>query len=261
MTIGRIASVWRYPVKSMAGEALDEGYLTFAGVYGDRVHAFHNPAAGDRFPYLTARNQERMIAYRARFVDPAAAARPVNLAAAEGGIGVTPLFADRAGFAVEVTSPDGRTWAIDDPGLLADLKAGLPTDDPVTVIHSPRALTDCRPLSLFSNATVRHVARAVDMAPDARRYRANLYADFADDAAFAENALVGHRLRIGDKAEVLVLGRDRRCKMITLDPDTGAAEPRLLRWIAREQGGMAGLYCAVLVEGRVRPGDAIAVVG
>ncbi len=261
MKIGQIESIWRYPVKSMRGEKLEEGFLSYAGVYGDRVHAFHNAAAGDRFPYLTARQQARMVLYQPRFLDEAAAARPVNLKAAEGGaIGVTPQFADRAGFAVEVTAPDGRRFAIDDPALIADLKAGLPVDDPISVLHSVRALTDCRPISLFSRQTVKQIGDEAGMELDQRRFRANLYADFDSGGGFAENALLGRTLRIGPKAVVSVVELDPRCKMITLDPETGEAAPNILRRLTEAHQNLAGLYCAVLVEGTVRPGDAIEVM-
>ena len=42
--IGRIDSLWRYPVKSMRGEELAEAYVGFAGVYGDRLYAIRNAA-------------------------------------------------------------------------------------------------------------------------------------------------------------------------------------------------------------------------
>ena len=37
--IGHVESVWRYPVKSMAGEELPEIYAGFGGVWGDRLFA------------------------------------------------------------------------------------------------------------------------------------------------------------------------------------------------------------------------------
>ncbi len=43
--VGRVESLWRYPVKSMRGEELPEAFLGFAGVYGDRVYAFRSPGA------------------------------------------------------------------------------------------------------------------------------------------------------------------------------------------------------------------------
>ncbi len=74
---------------------------------------------------------------------------------------------------------------------------------------------------------------------------------------FAEDAFVGHRLRIGAKAVVAVTDRDPRCKMVTLDPDTAERSPEVLRAINSAHGNKAGVYGAVLVEGIVRPDDAI----
>ena len=47
--VGKIESLWRYPVKSMRGEELQEAFVGFAGVYGDRVYAFRNSAAPKGF--------------------------------------------------------------------------------------------------------------------------------------------------------------------------------------------------------------------
>ena len=42
MTIIRVEQLWRYPVKSLRGEALDAAHLTLDGVQGDRVvHVVH----------------------------------------------------------------------------------------------------------------------------------------------------------------------------------------------------------------------------
>ena len=48
--------------------------------------------------------------------------------------------------------------------------------------------------------------------------------------------------------------------MITLDPDTAAIEPAVLRHVTKAHGGTAGVYAAVLVEGVVRRGDPILLV-
>ena len=53
--IGKVESLWRYPVKSMRGEQLEESFVGFAGVYGDRLYASTSSASPKGFPYLTAR--------------------------------------------------------------------------------------------------------------------------------------------------------------------------------------------------------------
>ena len=57
--VGRVESVWRYPVKSMRGEALPEIFAGFSGVYGDRIFAFKSSTARAAFPYWTAREAAR----------------------------------------------------------------------------------------------------------------------------------------------------------------------------------------------------------
>src|SRR5215204_3571495 len=81
--VGRVDSLWRYPVKSMRGEELDEAFIGFSGVYGDRLFAFISTACSKGFPYLTAREQGEMLRYRPRFRYPDKAAQPLNLVEAE----------------------------------------------------------------------------------------------------------------------------------------------------------------------------------
>src|SRR5436190_21433922 len=78
-TIGKVDSLWRYPVKSMRGEELDEAFAGYSGIYGDRLFAFRSSANHKGFPYLTGRDQRRFLQYLARFRVPDKAARPVNL--------------------------------------------------------------------------------------------------------------------------------------------------------------------------------------
>jgi len=256
--VGEVESLWRYPVKSMRGEELAEAFVGFAGVYGDRLFAFRSSARPAGFPYLTGREQEEMLLYRPRFRDPAKAAGPPNLAAAEAiAPGITPLSAAPADLAVEVETPAGEVLDVDDPALIRMLGQGLRDGHVLTLLRSERAMTDCRPVSLFSLQTARQLGEETGTALDKRRFRANVYMDLGTAAGFAEDHFVGRSLRLGAKAVVAVLERDPRCKMITLDPETAKPTPDILRKVTRDHEGMAGIYGAVLVEGTVRQGDAI----
>src|SRR5882757_7141833 len=105
--IGTVESLWRYPVKSMRGEELEE---MFAGFYGDRLFAFASSASPKGFPYLTGREQREMLQYRPRFRHPNKAAAPVNLTEAENlGLGVNPVYADPEDLMVDVETPAGNT--------------------------------------------------------------------------------------------------------------------------------------------------------
>ena len=259
--VGRVESVWRYPVKSMRGEDLPRAFAGFAGVYGDRLYAFRSSAAPAGFPYLTAREQQRMLQCRVRFRHPERVIAPPNLAAAEAlAPGVTPLYGEAADLIVDVVTPSGELFPVDDPRVIKRLCEGQRDGLRLSLIRSDRALTDCRPISIISRQTARQLSDEVGVALDPRRFRANIYVDLETAPGFGENDWVGRRLRIGDKTELAVLERDPRCKMITLDPETGEANPDIMRCVAKDHEGTAGVYAAVLVEGMIRPGDAITLV-
>jgi len=99
--VGRVQSVWRYPVKSMRGEELEEACVGFGGLRGDRVYAIHSASAPQDFPYFTARNQGKLLLYR-----------PYHREGSE-----TDLTIEAFG---------GETFDVTDPRLLASAVDGLP---------------------------------------------------------------------------------------------------------------------------------------
>jgi uncharacterized protein len=259
--VGRVESLWRYPVKSMRGEELQEAFAGFPGVYGDRVYAFRSSAAPKGFPFFTGREQAQMLRHRAAYRHGERMMMPPNRAEAQAlPPGVTPLYAEAADQIVDVETPSGEMFAIDDPRLIDRLREGVREGLELSLLRSERALTDCRPVSLISLQTARQLSQEVGADLDKRRFRANVYVDLAQGAGFGEDGWVGGQLRIGDKTEIAVIERDPRCKMITLDPETAQANPEVMRRVAKEHGGTAGVYAAVLVEGVIHAGDAIALV-
>ncbi|MFN2578752.1 MAG: MOSC domain-containing protein [Pyrinomonadaceae bacterium] len=261
-TVGTVESLWRYPVKSMRGEAMSEAFMGFSGFYGDRCYAFKNSAAPKGCPYLTATTQAQMLRYHPRFRNVERAAKPPNLMEAMSiAPGITPANAEPNDLILDVVTPSGATVAVDDPALIEMLCEGLRGENHLTLVpSSDRALTDCRPVSLISLQTVRQVEGELGVPIDKRRFRANVYFNLASGDGFAEDELVGRRLRIGSHAEIMVLERDPRCKMISLDPDTGEHNPEVFRKVVQAHANFAGVYCAVLVEGLLKKNDLIEVV-
>ena len=254
--VGQVDSLWRYPVKSMRGEELDEAFAGFSGIYGDRLFAFKSSASPKGFPYLTAREQQRLLQYRPRFRYSDKAARPINLTEAES-MGANPVSADPSELMVDVETPDGKTLAVDDPALIDMLRADIDQKHQLALMRSEHAMTDCRPVSIFSLQSARQLGEETGTPIDKRRFRANIYVDLASSDGFAENDFVGRSLRIGSKVVVRILERDARCVMITLDPDTGEKTPAILKKVAQAHEGMAGVYGAVIVEGMLHKGDSI----
>ncbi|MGA2846197.1 MAG: MOSC N-terminal beta barrel domain-containing protein, partial [Candidatus Acidiferrales bacterium] len=91
--IGQLSILRRYPVKSMAGEDLEEARVGFAGMIGDRVFAFIDNRNRSDFPWMTGRQGPELILFRPRFLDPPA---------------IEEENPDAARYAVEVTTPEGE---------------------------------------------------------------------------------------------------------------------------------------------------------
>jgi uncharacterized protein YcbX len=257
--LGTVETICRYPVKSMAGEAVVAAFAGYGGLMGDRVYAFVRAGGRAGFPWLTASDREELVLYRPRFRAGAAAALPVELEASLAlGPGVNPIFPPESAFEVDVATPEGKTLSVRSPELAADLarKSGLA----VTLRFSERSLYDCRPISLIGNASVRALGAELGMVLDRRRFRANLYVDWDSDLPYRENDLVGRTLQLGERVRIAILERDPRCKIITIDPDTAQADRRILRHVNEAHGTTVGVYAAVLVEGVVRSGDGISLV-
>ena len=259
--VGTVESLWRYPVKSMRGEELQEAFVGFPGVYGDRLYAFRNSGAPKGFPYLTGREVETMLLYQPRYRNRERTTKPVNLAEAEAiGAGLTPVYGDSTDLALDVDTPLGERLAIGDPRLIDQLRARIREAQELTLLRSDRAMTDCRPVSLFSIQTARQLGEELGTSLDKRRFRANIYLDLKSGRGFDEDTFVGRTVRVGARATIAVMLRDTRCKMITLDPDTGQQNAEVMKQLARAHETKAGVYGVVLVEGIIRPGDEISLM-
>jgi MOSC domain-containing protein len=229
MHVGTVAELWRYPVKSMAGERLDAGEISWHGVEGDRRWAFVRPGLeGSSFPWLTIREHPEMGRFRPRLGDPG---RPEESTAF-------------------VRTPDGAELEVTDPALAGLLGDGL------RVMKQNRGIPDIAPLSLMTTATIAGLAGLVDTGLDVRRFRPNLLVEPSGDEPFPEDAWVGSVVRIG-AARMRIDQRDKRCVMINVDPDTTERDPAVLKAVAREREACLGVYGTTVQPGRVAVGDPV----
>ena len=231
MTTGRVASLQRWPVKSMAGERLESLSLDRWGVTGDRAHVVLDVFKGtDR--RVNAEVLPRLLTWGAAYPT--------------GAVG------REAPPQAVVTAPDGtdRTWT--DPELPAALAADL--GRPVTLAREPRGRQD-RPATVHVTveASLRALGAALGARVDVARFRSNIHLDL-DAEAFAEERWLGRRLRVGD-AELEIVERCERCAIPTRDPRTLEKWPQLLRLLASERATAFGLIARPLGAAVIRCGD------
>jgi len=259
MQIGKIDSIWRYPVKGMRGEEVPHIYTAYTGLMGDRIYGVVAADGDPGHPWHTARNQEDFVLYQANYSSSEELLLPKNLDAtySEWAPGIDPLYPDADEFHVKVETPGGMTYDdIEDPAFIADLEEL--TGRSLRIHVTQRGIFDARPVSLFSVSAAAHLGEELGMDIDKRRFRANFYVQWDNqDDPFFENSLVGKTLKIGEWLELMIIERDPRCTMITLDPDTAEPTPKILQHLGRNYDGDAGVFAAVLKRGRVNKGDPI----
>jgi uncharacterized protein YcbX len=226
--VGRVAALWRYPVKSMAAEELDRVEVSWHGLAGDRRWAFiRDGQVRSGFPWLTIRKRPELAHYQPRFAEPD---RP----------NASPTL---------VRTPSGDEFDVADPALAAELGPG------VRVIKQDRGVFDTMPLSLLTTQTLAGLGRLVGTDLAAARFRPNLLVE-ASGGDFPEDAWVGRALRIGG-LRMRVDQRDKRCVMVTIDPVTLHRNRAILRAIARERDARLGVYGSTVEPGRVAVGDPV----
>ena len=230
-TIGRVQHIARYPVKSMRGEVLDEAQVAFHGIPGDRTYTFIRERDDLRslWPFLTGRNCPDLMRYQPEW---------------EAGERRPELF---------VVTPEGQRLGILTEELRADVERRV--GQPVRLHADYRGNKDVAYVSVITTATVRALAEAARVPPDHRRWRMNLVLD-ADMEPFGESEWVGQTLAIGG-VRLVVTEQDRRCVMTTLDPETGASTPAVLKKTGELNDTFAGVYASVAVAGNVCVGDAV----
>lgn len=280
-------SLFRYPVKSMAGESLNQAALTAAGIPGDRAWAVKDEErggirGGKRFPGL--------MDLTARFLEPPTASQcsqPVQLQFPDGAVGmssdsaINDQLSNWLGSAVSLwpllpadALDHYRRGAPEFEDVETELRAafGRTADEPLPDLSAfpkelfefqspPGTYFDAFPILIMSRqglATLQ--AEAGGSLFDVRRFRPNLLVDAADpQLGYPEDAWIGKRLRIGT-AELLVEMACPRCVMTTHPFDDLPKDPTIMRTLVQAHGGNLGVYASVVKPGTVRAGDAVEVL-
>ncbi|HEV2300278.1 MAG TPA: MOSC N-terminal beta barrel domain-containing protein [Stellaceae bacterium] len=235
--IGRIAAIWRFPVKSMRGERLAAAELRWSGLDGDRQYAFYRAGDGSRFPWLSGRDLAELVLYEPRYAEPANPRR-------------SPL---------EVAAPDGTQYGINDGALAARLASAAGRE--LRLLQLGRGAFDSMPVSVVARRTIEAVGARLGRALEETRFRANIVVDAFDGSA--ERDWLGATLVFGESEGAPRLRVNRpipRCRMITIDPATGAKDPAIIETVAAEFMNEIGVYCAPEAVGALSVGDPVRLV-
>ncbi len=235
LEIGQIEALFRYPVKSMAGERLDHAELGWHGLDGDRRLAFRKVNDRGGFPWLSAGNLPDLLRFTPRREDDAKGELPTHVRTPDGA--ELPLFGDD--LAAEVGRRHGA---------------------PVEMMQFRNGIFDEGSLSVIAIDTIEEIGRLAGKNLDIRRFRPNVLVRSLRPGAFQEDAWVGGVLAFGegdDAPAITVTMRDLRCSMINYDPDSATPAPEVMKAVVRAHQNTAGIYGTVSRIGRLAVGQSI----
>lgn len=247
-----IAEIWRYPVKSMLGERVDEAMIGPDGLDGDRGWAVVDADSGVS---LSAKRYPVLLKCAARI--------------RSGG--------------VLVTLPDGCEFPVASPDLVAafedllDRRVALRSADTVEHIrhefptavtegegepflHEPKtsAFVDSAPLHLLTTATLDEFRRLLpDSDIDRARFRPNFLVE-TGESGFVENDWLDRDIDLGT-ISCRVYDHTRRCIMVAHEQKEHTRDMAIIRTVLKENEGRAGVALSTRQSGTVRAGDCVSI--
>ena len=229
-SLGRVAALWRYPVKSMGGETLQSLTVDTRGALGDRVLALRD---GD------GKLGSGKASKRFRAIE-----------------GLLDFAVEMREGAVVIRFPDGRVLSAEDPAIDAALSAACGID--VRLVRETNAPHhDSAPLHILSEGSLGWLRERVPAAAiDARRFRPNVVVAAAEPGA-VEQDWIDRSIAIDDEVVIAIRKPTARCVMTTMPQPGLGADPSILRVVNAANAGCLGVYAEVLRGGTLRIGDVL----
>ena len=248
-----VTGLWRYPVKSMRGEPMEQLQVTQRGVVGDRRFGVLDPATGT---IISAKKDGRLLGARAML---AGIELTIRLPTGETALATGPAvdaalsaWLDRPVHLVEAR-PDGRgTYQ-------------MPVDfeddwsEPVSWQGPLGTFVDSAPVHVLTTATLRAVAsERPDLQWDVARFRPNILIE-APGEELVEQRWIARRIRLGE-TELAVFKACSRCVMTTRSQPRGIERQLdILRHVNAVHESQLGVLARVVTPGQVACGQSVVV--
>ena len=269
LEIGRVVSLWRYPVKSMMGEELNATEVTERGLLGDRAYALVDGFDGKVASAKNPRKWPTLFDFRALFIEPpriSANVPPVRITLPDGTMATSQqsdlnqILSKALSRKVTLNATErGDGGPANAEEYWPDME-GLDYRDTVTDFALPAGtFFDCATVHLLTTATLDRLRELYPKGRfEVRRFRPNIVLEPASsEKSFVENAWIGHALCIGDEVRLSISGPCPRCVMTTLSQGDLPKDPGILRTAAQHNQVNVGVYANVARGGPIRRGDPV----
>ena len=287
MSVGIVSQLWRYPVKSMAGEQLSAAEIDGNGVAGDRGWAVREIQADVT---RNAREMPKLLQFASAYAESPSFDRrspavtittPDNVQVQSADedrdqqlseilgrpVMLTPLHpADDLAWYARAQMPEG----VDPMQALRQLM-GMQEDDPLPDFSGlpadlqnfstpPGTYFDCYPIHIMTTSSLSTLADAGggdDV--DVRRFRPNVLINTGDAEGLLEVDWTGKKLRLGEVVIELMTTTVRCSVPAHAQRDFGSSRA-VGRALIENTKQHLGSYCNVLEPGNVNVGDPVELI-
>lgn len=287
MSEGSVRELWRYPIKSLAGESIQSTTIGEKGILGDRGWVIRDETTG-RFG--TAKRIPGLFMMSARYMwEPENDESPAAEITLPDGWKVrsdNPKAAERVGEALErevtlwprhpaddldfyrapaSTAADPLAEAFAILGLEEgdEIPKGLSTLPPENrgFMAPPGTYVDAFPILLVTSASLATLEAA--LGPDSaavKRFRPNIVVESpGGTGGFPELDWAGRNVKVGG-AVLEAVAPCVRCSMVMLQQPGLEYDKPLMRYLIKETEQNLGLYMRVVEPGPVNVGDSVELV-
>jgi uncharacterized protein len=234
--VGHVEAIFRYPVKSMGGERLEEADLGWYGLDGDRRLAFRRIDNRSGMPWLTASKLPDLLLFAPQCREDRA----------QGDI------------PTHIRTPEGQELLVFGEDLAGEGESRYGAR--VQMMQLRHGIFDEASISVIATDTICEIGRLAGRNLDMRRFRPNVVVRSLRSVPFHEDEWLGGVLSFGDGDDapaINVTMRDERCSMVNLDPDSGSPAPEVMKAVVRANQNNAGIYGGVTRIGRIAVGQTI----
>jgi len=280
MKAGIVKEIWRYPVKGMAGEQIEQCTIGPNGLEGDRVWALRD----------VARKEIQSCKFRPELLSCTANSRkdsllrqvdislPNNVSSASDDPEIDRILSELVGHAstLEPLRPVAeldfyRRHKRDDTTWLEELKAtfcrepGEPLPDFSQMPQQARDFVTVpgtfflvTPFHIITTATLNHMKSLLPEADwDVRRFRPNIVIETNDTSSgLVEQNWIGKRMRIAE-SQIDCTATAPRCGAVTRQQQDLGFDTSMLRTIVAQAEQNLGIYGSITNQATLSVGDTV----
>ncbi|MBR71639.1 MAG: hypothetical protein CMM30_01700 [Rhodospirillaceae bacterium] len=276
--VGNIKEIFRYAVKSMGGELIDEAVIIDGGILGDRGYAIIEQSsekiASAKMPKLWG----PLLELQAKFTQEPASGEPLPSVSIKWPDGsenintddeINKKLSQALGRSVKITSTKPDTISLERLDPLEEEETILDIGD----IMMEGRFSDYAAIHLVTTSSINKLHTIdPDRSYEAGRFRPNIIIDTEDlGQGFVENNWVGKIIRIGEKVKIRITDPTPRCAIPTLAQAGGIKkDSKILKTIVEHNSQpvpllddeilpCVGVYGFILNSGQIKIDDTISI--